>query len=192
MMIVLVTNWKVIKAARCSIALRAICLWKQLHCHCEGEAEVETADSLQTKPWCLMAEGHLESKRLQLHYAKGHSAQSNLFWRLHFSVAICHSGVSLYFEEYQLDWTRQTQMIQKPCWTAIKQTPNQLSQVHKTMIPVLGYYSSIARPIIGLALLNYTIILQPRHYAIGWVRPCTGLIWRRRESNPRPFIALLD
>ena len=51
---------------------------------------------------CLMAEGHLESKWLKLHYAKGHSAQSDLFWRLHFSVAICHSGVSLYFVEYIL------------------------------------------------------------------------------------------
>jgi len=60
--------------------------------------EVETADSLHSKiSWCLMAEGHLESKWLQLHYAKGHSAQSDLFWRLHFSVAICHSGVSFYF-----------------------------------------------------------------------------------------------
>jgi len=39
---------------------------------------------------------HLESKWLQLHYAKGHSAQLTLFWRLHFSVAICHIGVSLY------------------------------------------------------------------------------------------------
>ena len=26
--------------------------------------------------------------------------ESDLFWRLHFSVAICHSGVSLYFGEY--------------------------------------------------------------------------------------------
>ena len=31
-----------------------------------------------------MPEGHLENKWLQTHYAKGHSAQSDLFWRLHF------------------------------------------------------------------------------------------------------------
>jgi hypothetical protein len=42
-----------------------------------------------------MVEGHLESCWLQLQYAKGHSAQSVLFWRLHFSVAVCHSGLSL-------------------------------------------------------------------------------------------------
>ena len=65
--------------------------------HCQGQAEVETADSLHSQTfWCLMAEGHLESKWLQLHYAKGHSVQSDLFWRLHFSVATRHSGVSLY------------------------------------------------------------------------------------------------
>ena len=38
------------------------------------------------------------------------------------------------------------------------------------------FINSIARPIIGLAQLNYTVVLQTRHYAIGWVRPCTGLI----------------
>ena len=60
--------------------------------------DVETVGSLHSQtPWCLMAEGHLESKWLQLHYAKGHSAQTNLFWRSNFSVAICYSGVSLYF-----------------------------------------------------------------------------------------------
>jgi len=49
-------------------------------CHCEGQAKVETADSLQSQTsCCLMAEGHHESKRLQLLYAKGHLAQSDLF-----------------------------------------------------------------------------------------------------------------
>ena len=44
-----------------------------------------------------MAEGYHESKRLvQLLYAKGHSAQSGLFGRLHSSVSTCHKGVSLY------------------------------------------------------------------------------------------------
>ena len=46
------------------------------------------------------------------------------------------------------------------------------------------FINSIARPILGLAQLNYTVVLQPRHYAIGWVRPCTGVIGRQRESNP--------
>ena len=29
------------------------------------------------------------------------------------------------------------------------------------------FTNSIARPIIGLAQLNYTLVLQPRHYEIG-------------------------
>ena len=56
-----------------------------------------THSNLQSQTsWCLMAEGHHESKRLQLLYAKGHSAQSDLIWRLHFPRTICHRGVSLY------------------------------------------------------------------------------------------------
>jgi len=50
-----------------------------------GQVEVEKGDSLHSKTsWCLAAKGHLESKLFQLHYAKRHSAQSDLFWRLHF------------------------------------------------------------------------------------------------------------
>jgi len=43
--------------------------------HCQGQAEVKTAD---THYKCLMAEGYLECKRLQSLNAKGHSAQSDL------------------------------------------------------------------------------------------------------------------
>jgi len=36
--------------------------------HCQGQAVVETADSLHSQTsWCLMAEGHLESNWLRLH-----------------------------------------------------------------------------------------------------------------------------
>ena len=65
--------------------------------HSQGQVKVETAGSLYSQiSWCLVAEGHLESKWLQLHYAERHLAQSDFFWRLHFSVAFCHSDVSLY------------------------------------------------------------------------------------------------
>jgi hypothetical protein len=69
----------------------------------------------------------------------------------------------------------------KDCWTAIKQTPNLLSQV-RTWLRSFGvcliaaqnddpgpwvFINLIARPIIGLAQRNYTVLLQPRHSAIG-------------------------
>jgi hypothetical protein len=41
-------------------------------------------------------EAHLKSKWIQLLYVNGHSAQSDLFWSLHFSIALCHGGDSLY------------------------------------------------------------------------------------------------
>ena len=75
-----------------------------------------------------MTEGHLESKLLQLHYAKGHSAQSDLFWRLHaqpcginnFVLIIDLRSSSPYGTpqlglclEHELELI-QTQMTQKP------------------------------------------------------------------------------
>jgi len=78
--------------------------------------------------------------------------------------------------------TRAQTFSRRACWTAIKQTTNQLSQVRTwlswfvvCLIAVQQnddpgpwvFINSIARPIIGLAQLNYTVVLQPRHSAIG-------------------------
>ena len=61
-------------------------------CHSGGQVGVEIADVLETYASFreLILQGSQE-KRYTVHYAKGHTAQSDLFWRLHQNAAaLCY------------------------------------------------------------------------------------------------------
>ena len=67
-------------------------------------------------------------------------------------------------------WTSRSRFNSRP---GINQpTTNDENSLHKTIIPVL--FSSVVRPIIGLAQLYYRAALQPRRYPVGCVKFIMG------------------